>query len=272
MVKKKHFPNLLEANIPHEQWLDDIYKLVITNKQGAFIDVGVHVGETLQKFLKVAPDRPYIGFEPQIAPCFMVEGFLIENNFKNCVILPIALSNKHGSERIKIRGEGYESLYSPVATFIDKFRPEEFYNYSKFIYTVPGDSILPEFKIDSISIIKIDVEGSELEVIEGLIQTIEKYKPYILFEVLSNYLVASGSHLDKETILFREERLVKLEKLIREKEYFIFQIFGYKELKKVNKIKPGNNNDFVTTNYLAVPKGEEANFVRFMRPHRNIVF
>lgn len=63
------------------------------------------------------------------------------------------------------------------------FRDDSFYKWSKPILAMPGDDL----SIDDISVIKIDVEGSELEVLQGLIETIDKFSPFILFEVLSLY-------------------------------------------------------------------------------------
>lgn len=261
-VMYRFFPNSLASANQHESWLDDIYKKVLNQKQGAFVDVGVNTGQTLLKLLQIDGDRQYIGFEPQIAPSFSVEHFLVENRLTNHIIIPIGLSNKHGLVKLKIRGHGFGSLSSSFASFVDGFRPDDFYMYSKYAYTVPGDEIIPYLNLNSIAMIKIDVEGAELEVIEGLASCIESYMPFILFEVLHHYLAATNEELDEEMISFREGRIARLEKILRSKRYSIYQICGEREIQKVQKIKPKKVSDMTTTNYLAVPFTEETDFVK----------
>lgn len=50
------------------------------------------------------------------------------------------------------------------------------------IRTVPGDSLFED--VDNIAFIKIDVEGMELEVLQGLSETIQSNKPNLFVEVL----------------------------------------------------------------------------------------
>jgi len=51
-----------------------------------------------------------------------------------------------------------------------------------FLDVVRGDSYIIELGIKDIDFIKIDVEGFELEVLQGLRKTIERYRPILTFE------------------------------------------------------------------------------------------
>ena len=46
--------------------------------------------------------------------------------------------------------------------------------------------------MESVCCIKVDVEGAELEVFEGFLNTIEKTKPFLIFEVLNHFLAVTG--------------------------------------------------------------------------------
>jgi hypothetical protein len=47
------------------------------------------------------------------------------------------------------------------------------------------DSIVKKLKISRIDVVKIDVEGAEIKVLEGMVDTIRRFKPYMLVEVRS---------------------------------------------------------------------------------------
>ena len=57
---------------------------------------------------------------------------------------------------------------------------------------------IDEHNFDSVSLIKIDVEGWEFEVIEGAVSTIKKHKPIILLE---NYLNACENDIKSKQFL-----------------------------------------------------------------------
>ena len=47
----------------------------------------------------------------------------------------------------------------------------------------PIDAIIAEYGIKRVDTVKIDVEGAEVEVLEGMRRSIEKFKPNLLIEV-----------------------------------------------------------------------------------------
>lgn len=246
----------IAATGSHEAWLDDVFRDLLNLRDGAFIDVGANVGQTLIKILSIDKHRQYIGFEPQIACCFFIEQFLTQNQLKSHNILPIGLSNRAELLKLHMR----RSSYDPTASTIELFRPDSFYSNHRYVQVARGDDTLPIFDLQAISILKIDVEGGELEVIEGLVSTINKYTPFIVFEVLNHYLAVTEEELDPDKISFREQRIEQMERLLRTNGYVIYNIIFNEGYRKVDRIDPQRSGDLRMTDYVAVPQTEEARF------------
>jgi len=244
----------------HAPWLHGIYEIILRQKEGAFIDVGINVGQTLVQVLGIDPERRYIGFDPQVGPCFFAEQFIIENGLSRHSVLPLALSNQTGIAELNVRSSGHDAQYSATASVVNGFRPAEFYSWTKFVATARGDDILPQFNLPALSVIKIDVEGAELEVVEGLLACIDRYTPFIVFEVLPNYHLALHQEADAATVAFRETRLERLESLLRSRGYSIYGMSGTGELGRTERIRPHKTADLRTTDYVAVHARDEAAF------------
>jgi len=137
------------------------------------IDVGCHKGEILDLMIKFAPNGKHMGFEP-------IPGLYNKLKEKysgtSCTISDIALSNTTG-----------------VTTFNYVVSNPSYSGIKKRNYDRPGeqDTVI-EVKTDKLDniinpshradLIKIDVEGAEMLVLEGATGTIAKWKPVIIFE------------------------------------------------------------------------------------------
>jgi FkbM family methyltransferase len=239
-----------------EPALDEVYRAALQCRRGAFVDVGANLGQTLFKILSIDKTREYVGFEPQISCCFLVQRFIVENGLKSHTILPLGLSNRNAIVKLHFR----EGAYDSTASTVENFRPESFYSGHCYVSVRKGDEVVSELKLPQISTIKIDVEGGELEVLQGLSNTIRGQQPIIVFEVLNSYLVLSEEKLDEDLIQFRRERIDGMENALRSAGYDIYQVLPEPALKKVETIQPGTTADLSATNYVAIPKAQAGAF------------
>lgn len=257
----KHWRFQYRFNLKREHSLDGLLKMILDYKPGTLIDVGANIGQTLVKLLSIDSTRHYIGFEANLACAFTVEQFIAANALNHCRVVPLGLSSRPGSLELLMRTE--EATAS--ASLVKGFRPEGFYSVRKSVYVITGDSFIESLGVPAISLIKIDVEGAELEVIEGLRGSMRKYKPFIMFEVLPHYLVITNEGLDAKTTEFRNNRLRQLESIFREEAYVLFQIISKHHIQQIRTIEPGFEATLAASNYLAVPSGDEGAISSFLR-------
>lgn len=138
------------------------------------LDVGCHKGEILDIILQIAPKGVHHGFEPiPVLYTSLVDKY---NQQSNVHIHNVALSNSTGTSSFN-----YVSS-NPAYSGLQKRKydnPNEV-DTSITVQTQLLDELLPQN--NTVDFIKIDVEGGELWVLQGAIETIKKYRPIIIFE------------------------------------------------------------------------------------------
>ncbi len=159
-------------------WLNSIIRQFTNHDDPCFVDVGVSIGTTLIMLKTLQPHIKYIGFEPNTASSFYTKQLIKSNNFQNCALFDCALSSGPRIHNLEMN-----SIIDSSASIIASQRPGHFKGKEQVI-GLDYDSF---FADQEISFIKIDVEGSELEVITGMKQSIMKYKPIIICKVLDSY-------------------------------------------------------------------------------------
>lgn len=203
----------------HERFLEVILRGILETRPGTFIDVGVNAGQTLAKVLGIDKDRLYLGFEPQLSCCFNADQFIKANNLVNAKVLPIALSNHNHLVSFFSDGETDE-----CASLIDR-KDFSGNRMQTFVQCRIGDEILTEMNITQISAIKIDVEGAEQQVMEGLKTILSSHRPPIIFEVLPNFSGIAERTLHEPEICEKNRvSAKKIYQLLCDVGYQIFQI------------------------------------------------
>jgi FkbM family methyltransferase len=204
----------LGFNILHlsEPWMTRLLQQLKPLYNGYFTDIGINMGQTLLKAYAVYGDVHYTGFEPNPMCVYYVQQMAEMNNLRNCTIVPVGISNN--TEILKLRF--YIDDYSdPSASIVQDFRAGEVEKKSISIPVFDSRHLLSFLPTQQNTLVKIDVEGAEAEVLEGLQEWISSSEPIILIEILPVY---SEEYAD------RLERQLKLEKLLKQMNYSIFRI------------------------------------------------
>lgn len=243
-----------------EKGLLPVYRAMLSCRGGAFVDVGANVGQTMRSILSLDAHRAYIGFDPQISCCCLLQQFFEDNSLSTHAIFPVGLSDKNGIVKLQRR----DTKHDQTASIIHGFRPDPFYSSYRWIAVRPGDEVMAELKHPLISVVKIDVEGAELEVLQGFLNTIRDQKPFVVFEVLNNFIIATGTQLADENRRFRASRIECLEYILRGLGYDIYSVRP-QGLTRVLKIEPSASADLSLTNYAAISNQDIESFFKILR-------
>lgn len=161
----------LTKNLEYDRLTKKVMKRHLTQYSNC-IDVGCHKGEILDLIIKISPKGKHFAFEP-IPQLF---SFISEKYGSRAEIFPYALSNQEGKTTFNYVRNA--PAYSGLKKRQYEVKNPDIEEIDVEIRTL--DSIIPEdVKID---LIKIDVEGAELGVLQGGINTIKKNKTLIIFE------------------------------------------------------------------------------------------
>lgn len=229
-----------------EIWMCQLLNKIIPGRNGCFIDVGVNLGQTLLKLRSVAPSMDYIGFEPNPKCTYYCNALIEANQFKNCRLLPVGLFDKDTVLALNLYSEGGTD---PAASVIDNFRPEQKVYQKLYVPVSRFEQMYGLLGITSIAIIKIDVEGAEMEVLESMRPAITRHRPVLLMEILPCHTPDN---------IFRISRQEKIELMFKELDYQIIRIIKKNNGESIERLEPietiGVHSNMELCEYVLVPK------------------
>lgn len=210
-------------------------------KSGDFIiDIGAHVGDTtLPMALAVGKEGTALAFDPNpYVFKILKENSGLNKNFTNIIPLNFAIT----------ASEGYFFFNSSEATFNNggisenqknhngkyglpkKVKGIQLQNYLEASFS----EILPR-----LSLIKVDAEGYDIEILRSISSLITKYRPHLIFECFKQLNKQQRENLYHE---------------IADKNYDLYYVEGFDENSKMRLLKAENMMDRKHFDVLAMPK------------------
>lgn len=148
----------------------ELYGILINEKYKNLLDVGANIGTISYFFLDYHPGRKSILIEPQKECCEHLRKVF---HGKNAQIYNVGAGNKRSRVPLyKKKAFDGDASMIPSGYFLEK--PDRVETVS----VIPIDELV----IGNIDLIKIDIEGFEVEAITGMKKLITKNKPDIIFE------------------------------------------------------------------------------------------
>lgn len=229
------FQNLIPN---YEQWFHDIVDAVMQEQQGVFIDVGANTGQTLLKVVPKHRDISYFAVEPNPICTNYLEALCKLNQFDHVKIVETALSSETGELELLTR---YQD--DILATTTSDFRKFTKYSTKIVVPAITGNELIQRYNVNEIRLMKIDVEGGEVEVVEGFYDALQRFRPYIICEILPLQSKA------EEVQAFRLKSATRLLHLIHSLEYKIWNIDKKVVISAVEQL----SSKLDSCNYLFIP-------------------
>ena len=160
-------------------------------KEGdTFLDIGANVGLfSLYASKKVGSSGNVIAFEP----AYVTHKRLLENcelnKLSNVRPFKLGLSNENTTLELNISSNGFEAWNTFVKSNDNKFSSKESVEVNSLDYFLSQNSI----DTDKISLIKLDVEGFEINVLEGASALLaNENAPVFMVEFTDDNAIAAG--------------------------------------------------------------------------------
>ena len=168
-------PNTIDFWATLESYEPDLTQFLtefLNNEKGTFIDVGAHIGRF--STLMAKQGWKVISFEP------LKSNFLaLENNLK--------VNNTHGNVRIFNAGLGSKSgnhtIYFNSLELGEASVSEKNGDSKDAVQILRFDDLYKDFNISDFCIVKVDVEGYEEQVLEGMHDFVKIHKPLFVIEL-----------------------------------------------------------------------------------------
>jgi FkbM family methyltransferase len=193
-------------------WTQGLFQRLVNHTDGAFVDVGANVGQTLIDLYMFDSRVPYLGFEPNPECINRLRSIVRLNRLRNHQVVPVALAAASGC-RTFFRHPDYD--VDTCGSIVEDLRPTGDFQRD-IVPCYRFDDVHRQLGLGPVGFVKIDVEGAEAEVVEGMRETLATYTPPILCEVLFTDA--------KATLNATRLRNTRLSGLLSTLGYAIFQL------------------------------------------------
>ncbi|HEY4194457.1 MAG TPA: FkbM family methyltransferase [Mucilaginibacter sp.] len=171
---------------------EEINKLIrISLKPGnVALDIGANIGlQTIRMAQSVGSKGSVYSFEPLSYLQDKFKKNIAFNRLENVTLFPFALSDQPNEITYSINENNWNQ-----GTF--SLNNKNAGGNTQQITIKVADQLTELQELRQLDLVKIDVEGFEFHVLKGLVMTLKKYKPRIIFEYDDNYWAGTGQKMD----------------------------------------------------------------------------
>lgn len=163
---------------------------------GVALDVGANKGSYLYSMARWAGASPVVAFEPQSRLATYLTHACRRSGLRNVTVENLALSNQQGELQLFVPGDSHSPGASLEASIADKTDC-----HTETVKVTTLDAYAAEKLHAPVRVIKIDVEGHEMAVLQGALALIRRDKPLLVVECEGRHLPAGKTVHDFITLV-----------------------------------------------------------------------
>jgi FkbM family methyltransferase len=229
-----------------ERWMGGLLRLMLDLRpRGTFVDIGVNVGQTLIKLQRLESGRPYVGFEPNPVCVNYLNVLMRENRFDDAQIVPVGVFDQPALLELLSPDEG-DTAAGNASVMRALHRRGRKSAEGQWVALLPFELAAVALGLDEISVIKIDVEGAEVFVLQSLESLVSRARPPIILEVLPQHTAQATRQKNTQLMeIFARwnYRLLRVRKDATDR-----RVVGVEEIADI-----GPNTDRQGWDYLVIP-------------------
>lgn len=157
------------------------------------LDVGAHIGYfTLKSSVRVGNSGRVIAFEPNPRTSETLRANVSASHATNVTIIPVACTDSETTLKF------YADLTqgnSGASSLSHANAGKESHEFT--VRGRPIDDVLRELGIQRVDVMKVDVEGAELYVLRGAKETLQRFHPRIIIEVVPRQLAEMNTTVEQ---------------------------------------------------------------------------
>lgn len=179
-------PGFLEEMIlRHNAWEPKLIEALCgyMREDSHFLDIGANIGYHTLYAAASHPNVRCLGFEPHPGVYRQLKRSADENRFTNIKVYPLAVGDVSGMTKFHMQsGDSYNRGMSGIDLYPGLGSDYEMIDVE--ICTL--DSLLRDEDKASVSVIKIDTQGHEFQVLQGAAEVLRRSRPVVSFELHHN--------------------------------------------------------------------------------------
>ena len=159
-------------------------------------DVGAHAGQFAKLFAGLVPRGQVYAFEPGSYARAILERMVTLRRLANVEVVPFGLSNAPGESVLSVplkRSGSFGFGLSHFGTAQDDGRAR----WRETVALTTLDRFVAERGVARLDFIKADVEGWEIAMLQGAAQSLARFRPAMLLELVEAHLARAGTRPDQ---------------------------------------------------------------------------
>ncbi len=169
---------LFESGQFEEDEIRFFAKLLGNREAPVVLDIGANIGLHSIRWAAACPTLRSYAFEPSRETLTMLRNNVVQSGHAPRIeVIPMAVADRQGA------GNFFHCVDDAYSSLRDTHRKQVETSYQVDITTI--DSFVSGRRLSKIDLVKIDVEGLELEVLNGAIETLRRLRPHLFVEIFA---------------------------------------------------------------------------------------